>query len=719
MQVDGEASRELFAPRAVAVIGASAEANAVTARPLRFLKAHGFRGAIYAVNPRHERIDEVACYPAVSDLPQRPDVAMIGVSAARLEAAVADCVTAGIPLVSIFTAAVEEDAKRRILGLARRGGVRVLGPNSLGFIDVHRKVVCTYSQAALLRSIPRGGVSIISQSGGLGGCLLNRAVDAGVGVARFLTPGAGIDIGVPELIEMLAQSPTTQVVAAIVESISDGLRFADAVGTLHEAGKRLVMWRIGRSDSGRAAAISHTGAFAADERVFTSLCRDLGVLQVGSLDELLEIAAACAATRPPKGKSVGIVTSSGGAAIMVADALDAAGLAIPPPSSQTVNELRRMLPPTASISNPLDVGAGQGAQTFRTGLNAMLSDPGFDCVVLALTMVAGDQAQGVLPALIRSTKNASRPLAVVWPAGSLAAAWRRRLRRHGFAVFERPDFAAAALRLLQRTAKGKPPRIGSASPAAAAAANMVAAPAAAAAANMVAAPSAVQTEWRTRRLLSLYGVESPEEALVQNRDEAVAAARRIGFPVALKLQSPLLPHRAEAGALALGLVDEEAVARSFAQLISAHEQKGGASFEGVLVQAMVEPEHEIFVGMVRDPAFGPVIACGPGGSDLRGGDEIEFVLPTSDRAALRSWIENLAIGACIGPAGVTSMAEFIARLSQLIVDFGPALIELDVNPVALVEGGARALALDALAVIAEGANERRSAGETVAAGELA
>lgn len=706
-QVDGGARLgALFAPRTVAVVGASAEANAVTSRPLRFLKAHGFRGGIYAVNPRHERIDDVACYPAIGALPQRPDVAMVGVSAARLEAAVAECVAAGIPLVSIFTAAVEEGAKRRIVDLARRGGVRVLGPNSLGFIDAHQKIVCTYSQAALLRRIPRGGLSIISQSGGLGGCLLNRAVDAGLGVARFLTPGAGVDIDARELIEMLAECSTTKVVAAILESISDGVRFLEAVGSLHQAGKRLVMWRIGRSDAGRAAAVSHTGAFAADERVFTSLCRDRGVLQVGSIDELLEVAGACAAKKPPKGNAVGIVTSSGGAAIMVADALEAAGLTMPAPSAQTVSELRRMLPPTASISNPLDLGAGQGAQTFRTGLHAMLCDPAFDCIVLALTMVAGDQAQGVLPALIRSTKSATRPLAVVWPAGSLAAAWRRRLRSHGLAVFERPEFAAAALRLLQRNGQGKPPRIGAPSAAAATAA------------AAFAARSGVQTEWRTRRLLAMYGIESPQEWLAQERDQATAAARRIGCPVALKLQSPLLPHRAQAGALALGLADEEAVARSFDQLISRQRQPGGKSLEGVLVQAMVEPEHEVFVGMVRDPAFGPVIACGPGGSDLEQGEGIEFILPTSERAALESWIRNLAIGARIGPLGVASMAEFIAKLSQLVVDFGPSLLELDINPVALVEGGARALALDALAVIAKGADEKPCAGKSVAVGAI-
>ncbi len=689
MQADNsEASVDLFTPRSVAVIGASAEANAVTARPLRYLKAHGFRGRLFAVNPRHRRIDDVACYASIAELPERPDVAMIGVSAARLESAVADCAAAGVPLVCIFTAAVEDDARERIRAVAKRGGTRILGPNSLGFIDAHRDIVCTYSQVALLDRIPRGGLSIISQSGGLGGCLLNRAVDSGIGIARFLTPGMGLDLDVAELIERVAASPATRAVALILESAGDGLRFARAVEKLHAAGNRLVVWRIGGSESGRAAAVSHTGALAGDERVFASLCRDLGVLQADSQDELLEVAAACTATRPPAGKSVGIVSSSGGAAIMVADALEAARLGIPVPSAETMAKLRDTLPATASVSNPLDVGAGQGSQTFRTGLTAMLSDPAFDCVVLALTMVAGEQAEQVIPEVIRSIEGATHPAAVVWPAGSLAASWRQRLRENGIAVFERPDFAASALRLLQL----KPHAI-TTNPAAPSAI-------AAAARSMIAGMAGVQTEWSARRLLGLYGIQSPREDLAQTCEQAVAAARRIGFPVALKVQSPLVPHRARIGALELGLADEQAVAQSYSRLLAALEPRYREKLDGILVQAMVEPEHEVFIGVVCDRAFGPVIACGRGGGQVEQEQAIEFMLPTLDRAMATAWLERMGPGARIGAAGIASMADVIVRLSQLVIDLGPALVELDVNPVALVDGGSRALALDALAVIA-------------------
>lgn len=695
---------DLFAPRAVAVVGASAEAHAVTARPLRFLEAHGFRGRIYAVNPRHRQIGDIACYPSVADLPERPDAALVGVSAARLETAVADCAAAGVPLISVFTAAVGGDVKQRILDTARRSGSRILGPNSLGFIDAHEKVFCTYSQAALLPRIPAGALSIISQSGGLGGCLLNRVADAGIGVARFLTPGAGIDIGVTDLIEDLAASPSTRAVAAIVESVGDGVRFVRAIEKLHDAGKRLVIWHIGQSASGRVAAVSHTGALAGDGRVFAALCRDLGVAQVDTLDELLETAAACTARRPPAGRSVGIVTSSGGAAIMVADALEAEKLAIPAPSPATVETLRRALPPTASIANPLDLGAGQGPETFGTGLRTMLADPAFDCTVLALTMVAGDQAEQVVPELIRSTKDAERPLAVVWPAGSLAASWRRRLRRHGIAVFERPDCAAAALRRLRQAPRGATAGIRGPSARASEAA------------ALVGVAAGVRPEWRVRQLLSLYGIDSPAEVLVHSVGEAVDAARRIGFPVALKAQSPRLPHRARAGALYLDLADAGAVARACGLLLAGPAREVGSDLDGILVQAMVRPEHEVFVGMVRDPTFGPVIACGEGGGGVEESGEIGFVLPSDDADAFAAWLEGQPLGARIGTAGRASIAGVLVKLSRIVADLDPRLAELDVNPVALVAGGTRALALDALAVIADAGEAARSTGTTPAPG---
>jgi acyl-CoA synthetase (NDP forming) len=686
VQANDDVRRDLFAPRVIAVVGASSGENAVTARPLRFLKRHRFPGAIYAVNPRHKSIAGVACYGSIRNLPQRPDVALIGVPSGSLEAAVADCIAAGVPLICIFTAAVDASTKARIVDLARAGGSRLLGPNSLGFIDTHSRTACTYSQVALLRRIPRGHLSIVSQSGGLGGCLLNRAIDGGIGIARFLTPGAGIDIDLPELLDDLARSPQTRAVAAIVESISDGERFIGAVERLHAAQKRLVILRIGGSATGRALAVSHTGALASDEHIFAAVCRGLRVPLVGSLDELVEVAAAYTATKSVGGPSVGIVTSSGGAAIMVADAFEAQNLSMPAPSPATARTLRTTLPSTATISNPLDIGAGQGSQAFRTALQTMSSEPAFDSIVVALTMVAGDQADAVIPELIDAASQHARPLAVIWPAGSLVAPWRRRLRKHGIAVFENPAFAATALRE-NRPGPSRPQPVMTTQTAFVARARTI-----------IAGAPGVRTEWRTRQLLEVYGIESPAEALVASRDDAVSAAQRIGFPVALKVQSPLLPHRAKAGALLLDLGDAQAVAEGYDRLLAALNPAAKQELDGILVQAMVVPEHEILLGVLRDPIFGPIIACGAGGGNVEKRNDIFFVLPSDDRNEFATLLSKQELGTRIGAAGIVAVSDLMVRLSQLAIDIGPSLAELDINPVALLSGGTRALALDALAV---------------------
>jgi acyl-CoA synthetase (NDP forming) len=683
-EADAAPAGDLFAPKVVAIIGASAAPNALTARPLRFLKRHGFPGALYAVNPRYDHIDDVACYRAVDNLPEPPDTALIGVPAASVEAAVADCCAAGVALISIFTAGIPSEASRRIVAMAKARGTRVLGPNSLGFINAHARVACTYSQAALLDHIPQGALSIVSQSGGLGGCLLNRVVDEGLGIDLFLTSGMGIDLDIPALFEHLASAVETRVVAAIIESIADGERLIRAVERLHVAGKRLVVCRIGGSAAGRSMTVSHTGALASDARIFSAVCRGLGVPLVKNLDELLEVAAACTARAQPVGPCVGIVTSSGGAAIMVADALEAQGLVMPPLSRPAIESLQTKLPAIATISNPLDIGAGQGASAFRAALAGMLSEPIFNSVVAALTMVTGDQADQAVPELIHAARSSSRPLSVLWLAGSLAAEWRQKLRANGIAVFKSPGGAASALRKLQL----QPRRRRSA---------QMVSPVAPAARACVAGDAGARSEWRTRQMLTLYGFQSPREVLARSREQAILAAQDIGGPVALKVQSRLLPHRAAAGALLLNLDGEDAVGSGYDRLMARLDPAVKEVVEGVLVQAMVKPEHEVLLGVLRDPVFGPVVACSPGGSAAEKQSGVTFIMPDEDRDAVAALLSGKEIGRQIGPTGVATITDLILR--QLVTDLGPLLAELDINPVALVCGGTQAIVLDALARI--------------------
>ncbi len=263
-------------------------------------------------------------------------------------------------------------------------------------------------------------------------------------------------------------------------------------------------------------------------------------------------------------------------------------------------------------------------------------------------------------------------------------------------MFERAEFAASALRLLRL----KPNTLSGSVRAFSEKAEQAKA--------MVGGMTGVQTEWAVRRLLTLYGIESPREALATSGEEAISAAREIGFPVALKAQSSLVPHRAAIGALALGISDADEVGRAYARIVAVlapHQREG---LEGVLVQAMVRPEHEIFLGVVRDPGFGPVIACGRGGGQVEHEADIQFMFPTDDAGHAADALRRQNFASSLGASGIATLAEFVVRLSQLVFDLGPALIELDINPVALIDGGTRALALDALAVVDARSSAQRS-----------
>jgi len=283
-------------------------------------------------------------------------------------------------------------------------------------------------------------------------------------------------------------------------------------------------------------------------------------------------------------------------------------------------------------------------------------------------------------------RSSSRPLSVLWLAGSLAAQWCQKLRANGIAVFKSPGAAATAFRKLQL----KPRRSHNA---------RTVSPVAAAARACIAGDPGVRSEWRTRRMLALYGFQSPREMLARSPEQAFLAAQGIGGPVALKVQSPLLPHRASAGALLLNLNGEDAVGSGYHCLMARLDPAVKETLEGVLVQAMVKPEHEVLLGVLRDPVFGPVIACGSGGSAAEKQSGVTFIMPDEDRDAVAALLSSKEIGRQIGAAGVATMTDLILRLSQLVTDLGPLLAELDINPVALVCGGTQAIALDALARI--------------------
>jgi acyl-CoA synthetase (NDP forming) len=501
-----------------------------------------------------------------------------------------------------------------------------------------------------------------------------------------------VDLDVPDLLEGLAADPGTRAVALLIEHVRRGPRFLEAVARLHASRTALIVMRIGRTAGGQRAATSHTGGIASDSRIFQAICRDVGVPVAHELDELIELAAAHAVGPRPGGPGVGIVTSSGGAAVLSADAVEDAGLTLPAPSGATLARLTALIPQAATVGNPLDLSAAQGPALFEAALRTAVEEPAYDALLVPLTMLAGTQAEAVAQVVGRVSREASKPVWVVWSAGRLADPGRRRLARLGCPVFATPTRAAQALRALLTPARqdGFTPAL----PVRRIPDRAVA---------FLSGPPGARSEWRTRALLALYGLPSPPEQLVETRDAAVAAAVTLGFPVALKVQATALPHKRAAGVMRLGLADAAAVAQAWDEVLAmARAANSTAELEGVLVQTMVSPESELLLGLYRDAAFGPILACGPGGSGVEAAaDEVEFVRPLENRAAFLEWLTATRLARrLLGSDALDTVAGALTIVAEVVRDLGDRLREFDLNPLALVDGGRRALVLDALAVVA-------------------
>lgn len=679
----------LLAPRSVAIVGCPSDLSRPGARPFVYLTKHGYPGQIYPVNPRHAEIGGRPAFPALAALPDKPDVVWIGVPAPEVAAVLREAAELGIPHAVVLTAGFAETAaegRRRqaeLAEIAAAGPVTVLGPNMLGFINCWDRVPLTYSPAGGLDRLIPGALGIASQSGALAGILVNRAFDRMIGVSAMVSTGNEMDVTVSECLEYFAEDARTRAVALVAEGIRDGARFKVAAGRLLDAGKPLVALKVGRSRAGRRNALTHTGALAGAHTAWRAVARQLGVVEVETFDELVEVAGYLARERRTVRRAVAVLTTSGGASIMTADQLDAHGLALPRLSASTVAALGRLLPTYARTrDNPVDVTAGVSEELFERILATLAKDSRVDAVVTAVT---GAQGMARAEGLARVHAAALKPLLVCWLGGSLTEEGLRVLDAHGVPCFRNPRTLAQALAAARRVAAAQASWRGRR-------AGVVRAP-------PLALPAGPLTYRTLAALARRAGVPLAPEALVETPAAAGRAARRLGFPVALKVVAPELAHKTEAGALALDLRTAADVRRAAARLL---RRTRGAGVEGLLVQRMVRGV-EVLVGVTRDPTFGLLLAVGAGGVRTEQlADAAWRPLPVTRREVVAMLGEVRALRALHGargtpPADVPALVRAVLGVARLAAAVGDRLASLDVNPVVVGARGRGAFAVDLLA----------------------
>ena len=693
--------RYLLSPKSVVIVGASADYSKFTGRTVKYVLKHGYPGKIYAVNPSRSEISGIPCFPSVKDLPEAVDTAFIQIAAKGIPGVIEQCIEKNVKSIIIHSAGFGESGeegrkiRQRILSQVREAGIRVVGPNCAGIVNISENIVLSPIVCYELDTIPRGRIGLISQSGGLTGAYVTRAADRGIGFSYVISTGNEMDLGVSEFAHYLLEDKGTDAIAVFLEALRNVELFRSVAVEALKAGKPILVLKVGRTEVGARTAASHTGALTGADAVYDAFFRQYGITRVETLEDLFEVPALFCKTKQPKGRSVGVITTTGGGATMVVEAAAQAGLQFPPPSDSAIRDATAFLPSFAAKANPMDVTMSGTGDGFKKGLELLLSDDTFDLIV----GVVGTSSQfepklGVQP-IVDACQDAIKP--VVAYCNPNAAEALRLFEYHGIPSFRTPEACGRALGYLVNYKEARDRFNRQSDP------RQTPDPASSAARNILANAGSVLNEYDSKRVLSEYGIGVTREQLAGNLEQAKKAAEKIGYPVALKVMSADIPHKTEAGVIALGVRSEAELAVSFGEILAqAKKFRTDAKIDGVLVQEMAEKGVELIIGMKRDADFGPVIMFGLGGVFVEVFKDIAFrVAPLSMRDA-REMIEEIK-GAklLMGYRGMANadceaIAVTLMRVAGLALDLGEAIGEMDINPLIVYPGRKGIKVVDAL-----------------------
>ncbi len=676
----------LIAPKSIAIVGASPRAGSFGLRTLENL-AH-FRGAIWPVNAKYPKIGAHECFPSLAALPGKPDLVALVVPREGVEAALTEAAAAGAGGVVVYASGYGEMAReegaaeqRRLAAIAQAARMPMLGPNCMGMVNHELGVGVSFipEYAKMPRTL--GPIAFVSQSGALGYCLA-QAAERGLGYRYFFSAGNSADLDVADLIGAMAEDPGVRAIACLFEGVPDARRLLEAGAKAKAAGKPVIVYKLGVSDDGAAAARSHTGSMAGSAAAFRALFERAGFVAVEDLEALVEYAKFFAAAGKPQARGVAVVSGSGGAGIIAADMAARHGVPMPQPLEKTTAVLRSVVPEFGAARNPCDP-TGQVLsvpESYNKCCQALLDDPQYGVLLSAMSVSSretGPKRSMDIAALARSQPKA---IAVAWVSEWLQGPGSEAYEaddRVGF--FRSMDRCFAAIAAWQRWHAQQPvreirlsTRISFSSP----------------------GEKKMLGEREAKAILGKYGIRSAPERLAKSADEAVKAAQELGYPVVLKADGDI-EHKTEAGAVKLDLRDEAALRAACAAMTAAKN--------GFLVQSMVKGGVELVVGVKRDPQCGPVLLVGLGGVLVEVLRDTALALAPVGKLEARRMLESLKgykllQGYRGAPAAdLEAVCEAIARISEFAADHADAIEEIDVNPLLALSDGA--VALDALIVL--------------------
>lgn len=696
---------KLFNPKTIAVIGASDRKESVGYALMNNILNSDYNGIVYPVNQKQESVHAIKAYPSVKEIPDKIDLALIATPAKTVPAIIEECGQAGIPAAIIISSGFMEAGKEgekmsaQILKSARKYGVRIIGPNCLGFIRPKIGLNATFaSQMAL-----PGKIAFISQSGALCTAILDWSLKNNVGFSYFVSIGSMIDVGFHDLIDYFGNDKDTNSILIYMESISDARKFMSAARAFSRT-KPIIVLKVGRTSAGAKAARSHTGSLAGNDAIFDAAFERAGIVRVDTTVNLFHTAKALAMQPRPENNRLAVLTNAGGPGVIATDALVYSGGQIASLQKETIAELDKFLPAAWSHGNPVDLLGDADAERYRRALEICLNDDNTDAVLIILTPQAMTNPTEVARAMVKVKNPKNKTILASWMGGEQVAMGREILEKGSIPIYRQPEDAINSFMFIRNYAKNQkllyetPATIPHAfSPDTESNKKIIA--------RAISEKRTALSESEAKEFLSNYDIPVNKNVVANTVEQAVSAADEIGFPVAMKILSSDIVHKTEIGGVKLNINSREEARTAFTDIMTAvrrHEPQ--AIVEGVLIEGMVKKRYELLIGCQKDPIFGPAIVFGMGGVAVEIFKDTTIGLPPlnmslSLRMIKRTKIYNLLKGYRNMPGVDIQAIQFLLyKFAYLVADF-PEIKELDINPFAIDEHGG--VVLDAKVLLDE------------------
>lgn len=689
----------LFAPQAIAVFGASMRPESVGARLFQNIIEGGFTGPVFPINPKYEKLDNKTCYPSIRAIGHPVDLAVIATPAASVSEIIHECGEHGVRAAMILSAGFEDMQgetrvyRKAVLAEARRYGIRILGPNCLGLIRPANNLNATFSK----NNAQTGNLALVSQSGALCTAILDWATARNVGFSAMVSLGNALDIGFGDVLDYLALDPNTESILLYIEGIRDARSFMSGLRIAARM-KPVVVLKVGRHHESAHAALSHTGAMVGADDVFDAALRRAGVVRVMTIEQLFSAAQLLATTHRVHGNRLAIVTNGGGPGIMATDRAIDLGVEIVQLIESSMQQLNNALPPHWSHGNPIDILGDATHERYRIAVEACLHDTNVDGVLVILTPQAMTEPLQAAKAVIEASVDAGKPVLACWMGERQVETARELLTKHKIPVFPNPDASVEAFAYLasfhrnQQLLMQVPGPLARSSEPDINGARMIID-------GALSERRTTLNSLEAKALLTAFGLSVMPAIMARSSNEALVAAESLGFPIAMKINSPDISHKSDVNGVRLNIVNAQAVRGVYNELVATvHALHPNARIEGVTVERMYNNPHgrELLVGVIRDPVFGPIISFGAGGTMVEILRDHAVAIPPLNDFIISDLINQTHVSKLLGkfrnlPAiNIPAMRQVLRRLSEMVCEL-PRIRELDINPLTADEKGVVAL----------------------------